>query len=480
MKRAALPFLFLVITLFLTASFAFAETAVPRWFVCHSQLLDADSRQRIESDPQGNLYVLGSAKTGGSSMSLDILLIKYDPDGNELWSRLYNGSGQSLDYAEDLAVDEEGNVIVVGSTWFNQWRFPALVLKYDPDGTLLWEQVQGKLVEIVLAEGVLTDSAGNIYVGGQRSRTEANRDFFVMKFDAGGTLLWENDYNGPSSEDDFFAAMALDGEGNVYAAGTTEFNYDYSMYGKGALVKFDADGTRLWVTVTDDFIPYQILTATDGSIVAGGSQMQVARYDGSGTRLWLSGYDGCPADWNVGPAYIALDAEGGIGAAGTCSQWQEYPPELLDMNIAAAGLDVDGGLRWTSVFDRGSMAGIRAIQANATGYVITGSEDSDILTLKYDVDGNELWVATYPGSQGLDDAGTDLVLDGAGSLYVTGYVNRDYQYATAGTLKYTLEEDSDDDDDDSPGDDDDATDDDAASEAGDEDDDSEDEGCCGG
>ncbi len=56
-----------------------------------------------------------------------------------------------------------------------------------------------------------------------------------------------------------------------------------------------------------------------------------------------------------------------------------------------------------------------------TGYThASNEEDAGYATIKYDTDGTELWVATYDGTAGDDDAASSIVLDGDGNIYVTG------------------------------------------------------------
>jgi hypothetical protein len=64
--------------------------------------------------------------------------------------------------------------------------------------------------------------------------------------------------------------------------------------------------------------------------------------------------------------------------------------------------------------------------------VVTGF---DYATVKYDADGNELWVARYNGPGNADDYAKGITLDTAGNTYVTGGswggVGNNYDYATA-------------------------------------------------
>src|SRR4051812_32704539 len=66
----------------------------------------------IVTDHSDNVYVTGYST--GATTGKDMLTIKYDPSGNILWSRLYNGSNNGGDYSFSIAVDNSGNVYVTG------------------------------------------------------------------------------------------------------------------------------------------------------------------------------------------------------------------------------------------------------------------------------------------------------------------------------------------------------------------------------
>mgnify|MGYP001579076366 CR=1 FL=1 len=73
-----------------------------------------DSAYAIAVDGSGNVYVTGYSYN--SSTHNDYVTVKYDTNGNELWTARYNGPGNSLDVARAMAVDDSGNVYVTGES----------------------------------------------------------------------------------------------------------------------------------------------------------------------------------------------------------------------------------------------------------------------------------------------------------------------------------------------------------------------------
>jgi hypothetical protein len=56
-----------------------------------------------------------------------------------------------------------------------------------------------------------------------------------------------------------------------------------------------------------------------------------------------------------------------------------------------------------------------------TGSSTITNTGSDIATLKYDSNGNQLWVQRYNGPGNGNDAGNAIAVDNAGNVYVAGY-----------------------------------------------------------
>ncbi len=224
---------------------------------------DFDEAYGVAVDSSGNVLVVGDTigtfpgqtQAGGE----DAFVRKYDPNGTELWTRQFGASGLGLDNALDVAVDSNGNVLVVGRT---EGTLPgqtgagsrdAFVRKYDAGGNELWTRQFGTS-SLDEAFGVAVDSSGNILVVGATSgalpgQTHAgNWDAFVRKYDPNGTELWTRQF-GTSSLDDAFG-VAVDSNGNVLVVGRV---YNAALpgqtqagYGDAFVRKYDANGTELW------------------------------------------------------------------------------------------------------------------------------------------------------------------------------------------------------------------------------------------
>ncbi len=207
-----------------------------------------DEARALAVDGLGNVYVTGLSV--GNGIGQDIVTLKYDPNGNLLWAQRYNDTGSGNDQARALAVDGLGNVYVTGQSW-NGSSADYVTLKYDPNGNLLWARYydgtgNGDNNPVALALHQVTvnnEIKVFVYVTGRSMGDDTNYGFATVKYDADGTLLWEKRYNTPGRDSDGATALAVDGQGNVYVTGTVQgrsANADY------ATLKYDTNGKLLW------------------------------------------------------------------------------------------------------------------------------------------------------------------------------------------------------------------------------------------
>lgn len=129
----------------------------------------------IGRDALGNIYVTGF---GGSSY----LTIKYDSLLNKTWERPYSHSSSEFD--SFMTVDADGNLYIAGFADFPEGTFPA-VIKYDTNGNLLWSKKYG--TNFWRFNSISHDPEGNVYV--------LTDNDFVYKINPEGTLLWKKEWN---------------------------------------------------------------------------------------------------------------------------------------------------------------------------------------------------------------------------------------------------------------------------------------------
>jgi hypothetical protein len=163
------------------------------------------------------------------------------------WMKRYNGPGNHTDEAFDIAVDGSGNVYVTGYSYDSETGFDYATMKYLPNGDTAWMRRYNGLGNCTdRASAIAIDGTGNVYVTGVTDYEEpsgTSADYATIKYSADGNLNWIRTYNGPGKSTDRASAIAVDGSGNVCVTGESygSENYDY------ATIKYSTNGDTAWV-----------------------------------------------------------------------------------------------------------------------------------------------------------------------------------------------------------------------------------------
>jgi len=388
--------------------------------------ISSDRPETVAVDGAGNAYLLEQREETGTGR--DYGVVKYDPDGNELWAALYNGPGNGPDYAEALALDGAGNLYVTGkSDSTATYPMDYATIKYDAAGQELWvARYNGTENRDDWANAVAVDGAGHVYVTGETNSSGYYGDYGTIKYDAAGQPLWVATYDGVDGLEDRATHAAVDGSGNVYVAGNSRttfpaYEWDY------ATVKYDADGNELWVARYDgpghghDEVTALALDDLGNAYVTGTSENDylTIKYGPDGTVCWIARYDG--PSHSVDRAWsLALDPSGSVYVTGESSD-----PLLQATTIK---YDEDGNEVWVARHEGSPGISSGSVVRWGDGIVyVTGSSDwggSDCMTMAYDPDGNELWAAIYDGPDGEDDFARALAVDPFGNVWVAGESTR--------------------------------------------------------
>ncbi len=275
--------------------------------------------------------VVAAGFTINSGTSADFTVVKFSgADGTELWRQVIDGTANDFDEALAVTVDGVGDVVAAGFTQNTGTSRDFTVVKFSGvDGTELWRQVINGTADMFdAALAVTVDGAGDVVAAGFTTNTGTLRDFTVVKFSgADGTELWRQVINGTANDNDEALAVAVDAAGNVVAAGRTR---NTATLGDFAVVKFSGiDGTELWrqeINGTANNNDEALAVAVDGAgdVVAAGktwntdtfTDFAVVKFSGvDGTELWRKVINGTANDFDEARA-VRVDGAGDVVAAG--------------------------------------------------------------------------------------------------------------------------------------------------------------------
>ncbi|MBX3139948.1 MAG: SBBP repeat-containing protein [Trueperaceae bacterium] len=215
---------------------------------------DADAARAVTLDAAGNVLVAGytfGSLTDDAGGLVDAFVRKYDPNGDIVWTRQFGGVDRY--YANGVAADAAGNVIVVGYTEPSNTDVStanAFIRKYDQNGDFV------SFIELDTGAdekglGVAVEAAGSVLVvgiteGALASDNAGGLDAFVSKYTAGGDEVWTRQFG--TNSDDYALAAAVDAAGNVLVAGYTFGNLAGDADGAvhAFVRKYGPDGMVAW------------------------------------------------------------------------------------------------------------------------------------------------------------------------------------------------------------------------------------------
>lgn len=412
-----------------------------------------DGARSLAVDQNGNVYVTGSST--GSGTGFDYSTFKYNAAGEQQWEARYNGPGNDDDEAFSIAVDLSGNVYVTGRSLgqprVNGTEFDFATIKYNSAGVQQWvSRYNGPGDGFDFAKSIKVDNAGNVYVTGESTGDGTGGDYATIKYNSNGIVQWVSRYDGPGNNDEA-NALALDAAGNVYVTGRSPVGVDIDEEdGDYTTIKYDNNGIVQWISrydgpVAGNFNDNALAIAVDGSgnvYVTGVSASSNAedafdyatvKYDAAtGKELWVARYNGPGNSLDIA-VDVAVDAARNVYVTGQSAA----EPNETNFDYATIRYDANGNEVWVSRYN-GSANGTDQASAlaldDAGNVYVTGRSDgagtaADFATIKYNTAGAEQWVERYNGPANGNDGTAifigfftshPIAVDGSGNVYVTG------------------------------------------------------------
>src|SRR5207249_6697096 len=169
----------------------------------------------VRVDSSGNVYVAGPSNWSGNPS--DFVTAKYDAQGNESWLRHYHSHGSLADRVVAMAIDETGNVYVTGTSGDDTSASPAynwLTLKYDSNGELLWTARYSGPFNKDGPTAIAVGNQSQVYVTGTSTGFGSSDDIVTVKYESNGSQAWVARYDNPDHIPDRAGSIALDAQAN--------------------------------------------------------------------------------------------------------------------------------------------------------------------------------------------------------------------------------------------------------------------------
>ena len=258
----------------------------------------------------------------------DVFVLKLTHDGDYVWAVTFGGA--EVDTVTALSINADDDIVVTGS-FRNTVDFDpsdggvdehtsngasdVYVSKFNADGDHQWTATIGG-TELDFGSAIAFDADGNVVVGGSFKETDdgpidfdptegvderssnGGYDLFVTKLTGDGSYLWT--WTGGSTDADQTAALTVDADGSILAAG----NFGSDGNPAGYSVDFDPTGGDVHTTEGEQDVFFSHLLA-------------------DGTYRWTQTFGGPQSDK---PTAIALGLVDELFIAGWFDSTTDFDP----------------------------------------------------------------------------------------------------------------------------------------------------------
>jgi hypothetical protein len=323
----------------------------------------------------------------------------------EEWNKTYGGT--KWDECSAVELTAEGGYIFAGTINANGYDNggDCWLLKTDSNGDVIWQKTYGGLGSDTGTDLCTTHDGGYALIGYTRSFGAGGCDVYLIKTDSNGDEQWNRTFGG--SQDDYGLAIQQCADEGFIIAGATQ------SYGarEAWLIKTNAAGGMEWQQrfcgnrPPGGYFMTVLRTVEDDYVAAGrnylgdmsDSDILVVKIDRNGTIIWekLLGDPNCK-DSALG---IAATSDGCYMITGQVEH-QETEHDILLMKINENGEEV-----WIRTFNETIFfdTGLSVKETNDRGFLIAGEVGTNLnnpvlfnaILIKTDSTGMKEWSMIY-------------------------------------------------------------------------------------
>jgi hypothetical protein len=188
---------------------------------------------------------LGQIAASYARDETDLYLVKINGEGHAIWSRTYGGRG--MDHARMVRLATDGGFLLTGSQadelpTGNQYEADMILIKTDPAGEELWTQTYGDTI-LDHAWGVVELTDGGYILAGWEARTYQDRDVLAIRTSPNGEMEWSRSWDLDPGDRDEGNDLILTADGHIVIACIQSMDTGRRQ---AALVKIDLSGNEIW------------------------------------------------------------------------------------------------------------------------------------------------------------------------------------------------------------------------------------------
>lgn len=236
----------------------------------------------------------------------DVWVIKLNVWGELIWQKTFGGN--NFDESFSIQQTSDGGFIVAGETYSNngditnnQGASDFWVIKLNNNGELQWQKTYGGSQFDTAFSIILNSTGGYVIAGYTKSNNgdvvgnNGDYDFWVIKIDDSGNLVWQKALGGTGIEKANSIQQTIDGGYIVVGESSSNNGYVTANLGMSDtwVIKLNANGDLIWQKSfggsNDDYALRVIQTIDNGYAFVGGTfsnDFDVSGYNG-GLDVWV-------------------------------------------------------------------------------------------------------------------------------------------------------------------------------------------------
>lgn len=367
---------------------------------------------------------------------------------NIAWQKSLGGS--LYDKAQSVVELENGDLIIAGNSQsnnhdlsFNYGMYDWWIIKLSKSGNVIWKKTLGGTLEDYVRQIIKTPDGNILCIGDTQSSNGDvtgyidSIDFWVVKIDNNGNIIWKKCYGGTSIDRGYAACTTNDG--NFLIAGVTESGYPHIENNHGIadflVIKIDSDGNTVWQktyggsnvdecraiknTADGGFLLCGNSRSTDGDVSNNNGELDVwvLKISANGTIQWQQTVGGSKSDYANA---VMEDRDGNYLIAGETYSFDydafENHSNEISRDYFIIKLNNQGQKVWVRCYGGSDNEYARGIiETNSNEYAIIGESYSndgqapnnkgsaDFWIIKINpINGDLVWQRKY-GSDGHDE-----------------------------------------------------------------------------
>ncbi len=382
------------------------------------------------------------------------------------WTKEIDAAGPGNYRINSLSPIRKESVCITGSYWTASSDLQCFTAKCDSTGEFEWfkifehhnhRSVEGKSIAALQGGAGALQTEKGIYVHTYLTDSSGIERSALMRYDSFGILGWEKIVDGPSDEREVESVMLTDYSDGIYIAGLRKtINGDLRIF----IAKYNQSGEKIWITYCDNPAlntpqvefdvkkPNQIII---GGVSETNNDFFYIRCDSLGRFKNIETLE-TPQKESI-LTDIKIDVKGNVFITGI-SHTEETGNDYL-----TAVYDESDSLIWAKRFDGpahmddipkaiATMSFDDSFNVYVTGCSKNNKATTDIVTIKYDQGGSQLWIKRFVGKTG---ESVEPLFFGLGfdyhyqkpitpsSFYIMGHIGSDaliLKYNTTGFLSW--------------------------------------------